>query len=376
MKPMRTPRTVDISVTNRCNLKCLYCFHFTSAGDVPEDLPKSEWLQFFDELGQCGVMRLIMGGGEPFIRKDLKDLIDGVVRNRMRFTLLTNGTMVSDDMARHIASTGRCDMVQVSLDGASPETHDYCRGDGNFERAMRGIGHLLKNKVPVSVRVTIHKGNVNDLDNVAKLLLEELKLPSFSTNSASYLGLCRQNEGIVQLTPEDRTIAMDSLLRLNRKYKGRIIANAGPLAEAKKWAEMERQRLGGNAASPGGGYLKACGGVFSKIGVRADGVYVPCVLMSHIELGRINKDSLPDVWQNHRELAKMRERVEIPLSDFEFCEGCEYMEYCTGNCPALAYTLTGKNHHPSPDACLRKFIAEGGKLPDMQRLSQESGLHG
>jgi hypothetical protein len=37
--------------------------------------------------------------------------------------------------------------------------------------------------------------------------------------------------------------------------------------------------------------------------------------------------------------------------------------YCAGNCPALAYTITGKEDHPSPDACLRTFLLEGGRLP-------------
>ena len=39
------------------------------------------------------------------------------------------------------------------------------------------------------------------------------------------------------------------------------------------------------------------------------------------------------------------------------------MPYCTGNCPALAYTLTGEVNHPSPDACLRRFLEEGGQIP-------------
>ncbi len=102
----------------------------------------------------------------------------------------------------------------------------------------------------------------------------------------------------------------------------------------------------------------------SKLAVRVDGVIVPCIQMSHIELGRINRDNLHEVWENHPELKRLRERRNIPLSDFEFCKGCDYIPYCTGNCPALAYTILGEENHPSPDACLRKFLKEGGRLPD------------
>jgi SynChlorMet cassette radical SAM/SPASM protein ScmE len=181
MKLMKTPRSVDLSITNRCNLRCTYCSHFTGAGDVGQDLPKEEWLQFFEELNRCAVMTVTIGGGEPFCRKDLPELIEGIVRNRMRFTILSNGTMITDEKAAFLASTGRCNGVQVSIDGSIPTTHDACRGEGNFIRAMQGIKSLQKYNVPVLVRVTIHKHNVEDLENVARLLLQEVGLPSFST---------------------------------------------------------------------------------------------------------------------------------------------------------------------------------------------------
>jgi radical SAM protein with 4Fe4S-binding SPASM domain len=85
-------------------------------------------------------------------------------------------------------------------------------------------------------------------------------------------------------------------------------------------------------------------------------------MLPHIVLGYINRDSLKDIWQTAPALADLRARRAIPLSDFEFCAGCEYQPYCTGNCPGLAYTLTGQVNHPSPDACLRRFLADGGNL--------------
>jgi MoaA/NifB/PqqE/SkfB family radical SAM enzyme len=106
MKVMKSPRSVDLSITNRCNLRCTYCSHFTGAGDVGQDLPIEEWLQFFEELKLCAVMNVTIGGGEPFCRKDLSELIEGIVRNRMRFNILSNGTLVTDEFADFLASTG------------------------------------------------------------------------------------------------------------------------------------------------------------------------------------------------------------------------------------------------------------------------------
>ena len=355
---------MDLSITNRCNLRCTYCSHFTGAGDVGQDLPKEEWLQFFEELNRCAVMNVTIGGGEPFCRKDLSELIEGIVRNRMRFNILSNGTLITDEMADFLASTSRCDGVQVSIDGSVPTTHDACRGEGNFLKAMQGIKSLQKYNVPVPIRVTIHRKNVRDLENVAKLLLEDIGVPSFSTNAASHMGLCRQNAEQVQLTAEDRSVAMEALLKLEKKYNGRINATAGPLAEGRDWLEMETALRDGQESIDGRGFLSACNGPTSQIAVRADGVMVPCVQISHVELGRINKDALEKVWQEHPEMKRLRERRNIPLSDFEFCQGCEYIDYCTGNCPALAYTILGKEDHPSPDACLKRFLEAGGRLPE------------
>ena len=363
---MRTPRTVDIAITGQCNLRCAYCSHFSSSGDVNDDLPTIEWLNFFRELNRCTVMNVILQGGEPFCRIDLKNLLEGIVENRMRFSILTNGTLITEDIAAFIAATSRCDGVQVSIDGAIPITHDAFRGKGNFYKAMKGIENLKVNGVPVNVRVTIHKKNVQELDSIAKLMLEDIGLKDFSTNAAGYLGLCRSNTEQVQLSIEDRTLAMKTLKQLNHKYEGQITATAGPLAEVDIWNDMIQACGENNSKGTSGGCLSACNGPFDTLGVRSNGVMVPCTQLSHIELGRINKDNLKSVWLNHPELNRLRTRHFIPLDSFEFCKGCEYISHCTGNCPALAYTLVGEENHPSPDACLRQFLEDGGRLPEQE----------
>ena len=361
-KVMRSPRTLDVEITARCNLRCRYCYFFQNPAVDYRDLPTDEWLKFFDELGSLGVMNVTVAGGEPFIREDLPLLLEGIVRNRMRFSLLSNGALIEDEIAAFLAGTQRCDYVQVSVDGSCAEVHDACRGKGSFDGAMRGIRILQRQRVKVAARVTIHRHNVNDLEKVAHLLLNELGLSGFGTNSAGYLGACRLNADDVLLTVQERQVAMGKLLRLTEKYDGRISAAAGPLAEARMWRRMEEARAQGTSAFPNGGRLTACGCPSNKIAVRADGMIVPCNMLAHVELGRINQDSLAEIWHHSPALNQLRRRHTIPLTEFEFCAGCSYIPYCTGNCPGLAYTLTGQVDHPSPDACLRRFLEEGGAI--------------
>jgi SynChlorMet cassette radical SAM/SPASM protein ScmE len=362
-KVMRSPRKLDIEITARCNLRCRYCYFFNNPAVEYRDLPADEWLKFFDELGTLGVMDVTLAGGEPFMREDLTTLLEGLVRNRMRFSLLSNGALIDDGVAAFLARTGRCEYVQVSVDGSCAEIHDSCRGKGSFDGAIRGIRTLQRRRINVAVRVTIHQNNVHDLENIAHFLLDELGLPSFGTNSAGYLGTCRVNADDLLLNMEERKEAMATLLRLTEKYPERISASAGPLSEGRAWRRMEEARAQGKPAFPNRGRLTACGCPSSKISVRADGTIVPCNMLNHIELGRINHASLAEVWQNSPALNQLRNRHTIPLSDFKFCAGCPYIPFCTGSCPGLAYTLTGKVDHPSPDSCLRQFLEEGGTIP-------------
>ena len=363
MKVMRTPKSVDISITSRCNLNCVYCSHFTGPGDVNHDLPAGEWERFFEELRSCAVLSVILQGGEPFVRDDLSELIEGIVRNRMRFTILTNGTLITEENAGFIANTGRCDTVQVSIDGAVPDAHDAARGGGAFQKALSGLENLRKHGAPVSVRVTIHRHNVHCLREIAKFLLEDIGLPSFSTNSASYLGRCREHADDIRLTVDEQSYAMAALLELKHQYNGRITASAGPLANVMHWRDMERWRIDRRDEVAGKGYLSSCGGVFSKIAVRSDGVIVPCILMSHIELGRILKDDLKAVWQGHTKLRELRNRRKISLKEFDFCNECPYVSYCSGGCPAEAFNANGNEYHPNPDSCFRDFLLKGGAIP-------------
>ena len=359
----KTPESLDLNITNKCNLRCSYCSHFSSSSDTDTDLSTEEWLMFFKELKDCAVKDVCLSGGEPLIREDLRELINGIRDNRMRFSILSNGTLITDELIDFIKSTGRCNSFQVSIDGYGPEVHDIFRGEGTFEKALAGLKVLIKHKMPATVRVTIHKFNYKELDKIAELLLKDVGLASFSTNSAGHVGLCRENKDTVQLNVQEYAFTMAKLLELNKKYDGRIQAQAGPLASGTHWTAMQRAFDEGKEDIAGCGYLKSCGGVFSKMAIRSDGIMIPCGQLPHIELGRINKDSLKDVWLNHPELKRLRDRRHTSLKDFEFCSDCKFIPYCRGGCPALAYTLTGNENNPSPDACYRTFLDAGGRLP-------------
>lgn len=360
---MQYPRQVHVDISARCNLRCRYCCFYDREGQVCyTDLPTAEWLAFFAELGRCGVMGVVLSGGEPLLRPDLWSLLEGIVKNHMRFSLLSNASLVTDELAQRLADCGRCTFVQVSIDGSCAAVHDLCRGEGSFAATLRGLRCLQRHRVPVTVRLTVHRYNVADLENAARLLLDDLGLPSFSTNAAGYLGRCRQDSTSLLLGIEERQEAMRILLDLAERYPGRITAQAGPLADAWRWRRMERARREGAPVWPEGGRLSGCGCAFNKLAVLCDGRYVACALLPQLVLGRINRDTLASAWR-HPKLELLRARRDVSLDSFPTCRRCPYRPYCTGNCPALGPHPERNINAPAVDACLRHFLDEGGHIP-------------
>jgi SynChlorMet cassette radical SAM/SPASM protein ScmE len=359
---MRTPRSLDIALTGRCNLKCEYCFYADEMVAL-QDLPTEEWLTFFQELAQLGVLNLCLTGGEAFSHPDLFELIDGVIANRMRYNILSNGTLITEATIEQFKLHKRLlrlDFIQISIDGSTAEVHDQSRPN-SFKRAVHGLRLLKAAGFPLAVRVTINKHNVHDLKNIAELLLDDIGLSSFGTNEAVPLGAACQGQGSIRLDANDMVEAMETLERLNQRYPGRLQATAGPQAKLRGYREMEHARLTGEKTNRWGmGYLTGCGCVFSKLSVLHDGTIVPCHLLYNLPLGKINVDSVQDIWLNHPTLLSLRTRRQIPMQEVAGCKGCKWADYCNGSCPALAYELTGDFNRANPVDCYRRFLKETG----------------
>ena len=365
-----SPEQVDIAVTGRCNLACQYCF-YADEMTSRTDLPTERWLAFFDELGRLGVMEVVLTGGEVFSRPDVFKLIDGVIANRMRYSLLTNGTLLTEKtMAQFDEGKRRLRLnsVQVSIDGSCTEIHDQSRPH-SFERAMRGLRLLLKEGFPVTVRVTINRHNIDDLENVTHLLLDDVGLNSFTTNEAFPCGEADRS-GDIRLTAEQRQRAGQVLMRLSEQYGGRIQANAGPLVMAEEFRRIDRMLAEGQTVMPGRGTLCACGGVYNKMAVMHDGTIVPCHNLSTMSMGVIGVDDFGKVWREHPTMNAIRERYKIPLSTLETCHDCRFQGFCTGGCPGGPIFLNGELNGRDPYSCYRILrdedpylrIDEDGKL--------------
>lgn len=351
------PQSVDISLTGRCNLRCRYCFYNEEMVAL-SDLPTDRWRSFFAELGELAVQRITLSGGEVFTRPDLFDLIDCLIDNKMRYSLLTNGTLITEKTVAAFFAGKRClrlDSIQVSIDGSCAEVHNKSRPPDSFDRALHGLRLLQQAGLPVTVRVTVNHHNVHDLENIASLLLDDLGLPGFSTNEAEQMGTARCYGQDVVLTEEERRRASMTLTSLCRRYENRISASAGPLALANHFADIESRLARGETEMDGRGTLSSCGGVFSKMAVLHDGTMVPCNLLPTLTMGVIGADPLQNAWLHHPAINVIRRRQQIPLQSLDSCRDCNYIGFCAGGCPASALAKFAQLNTINPAGCYRRY---------------------
>ena len=356
------PTSVEIAITGRCNLHCQYCFYNDEMVAL-RDQSTEEWLAFFEKLGDLAVRRVTLTGGEVFTRRDIWELIDGIIANRMRYSILSNGTLIDEQVLAQFQVGKRrlrLDSIQISIDGSCAEVHNRSRPN-SFDRALRGLRLLKEAGFPVTVRTTINKHNLHDLENIARLLLEDVGLPSFSTNEAMPMGAGCDNQAAITLSAAEKLEAMRIMQRLVARYPGRLQATAGPQSKLKMYADMEHARqTGERVSSYTSGHLTACGCIFSKLDVLHDGTIVPCHILHQLHLGHIATDSLDEIWHTHPIILAMRERRSIPMRQVPGCIGCEWADYCNGSCPGLAYEITGELNRANPEDCYRRFLAETG----------------
>ena len=134
------PYTLEINPTNNCNLKCGYCWQQNFENiDKKDKLKKDKLLDIIRESANLGVKEIrIPGSGEPFIRKDIIDIMREIKINNIYGLLITNGILLDEYKIRKIVSI-RWDCLTFSFDSANKKVNDYFRGKGSFDTLKKNL---------------------------------------------------------------------------------------------------------------------------------------------------------------------------------------------------------------------------------------------
>jgi radical SAM protein with 4Fe4S-binding SPASM domain len=165
-------RLVFWETTKACNLSCRHCRAVPQTALGPSELKTAAAFDLIDQIAEVAKPVLVLSGGEPLFRPDLFDIAEYGVETGFRMALATNGTLVDGRKAARIADAG-FSRVAISLDGASPATHDRFRGlPGSHALALRGLRELRSEGVSVQINSTIARHNVTELPALLDLALE------------------------------------------------------------------------------------------------------------------------------------------------------------------------------------------------------------
>ncbi len=311
-------------ITERCNKRCAHCYQDEY---LATDLPLADLELVLDRMDEALVKwgrrgSLSLTGGEPFVRQpELFALMRRIdqMRSFVFYDVLTNGSLVSDDVAIDLKSLQRLRRVQVSLEGSKPELNDAIRGAGSFEETLGAIRNMKRHGLTVSVMTTLSRANYQDVFALVQLLESE-GVDTFSIERLIPEGRGR-TLGDQMLSPVELKELYESVYEMAIKRKGIRILMYRPLFVLVA------------PEDPSVGALCSVGN--NALTIMPDGTVYPCRRLP-IPIGNILTDGLFRIWYDSEVLWKIRNPENIRGK----CQDCELLTNCRG-CRAMAYFCSG-----------------------------------
>lgn len=172
----RTINTLRISVTDRCDLHCLYCMPngTLKVKSGEEILSTGEIVRLVRLFTNLGIKKVRITGGEPLLRNDITGLVQAIVNIKEieDISITTNGTMLSD-LCIPLKRSG-IKRINISLDTLNEEKFNYITGTGKFTRVMKSIDRALSTGFnPVKINTVVIKGfNDDEITEFARMSID------------------------------------------------------------------------------------------------------------------------------------------------------------------------------------------------------------
>lgn len=174
------PVLAVVKMAEGCNLNCAYCF-IEASRDKKKTIKKETAFRIADEYMEMHAddsvkFNYCFHGGEPLLNFSvIREVVEYVkpFRDRMELSIQTNGTMITDDIARFFKENAI--VVGISIDGPKvfhDKVRTYANGIGSFEKTMKGINTLRKHDVPFSIIAVLTADNTRHMDEMMEFFIE------------------------------------------------------------------------------------------------------------------------------------------------------------------------------------------------------------
>jgi radical SAM protein with 4Fe4S-binding SPASM domain len=376
-KPQRlaAPFLVVWNYTNACNLRCRHCYQNAEKPSADE-LSTEERLEVVDQLEKAHVSSIAFSGGEPLMRADFFQVAEHAARKGIYVSVATNGTLMTKQAVRKLKAAG-VRYAEVSLDGATAETHDTFRGvPGSFGRTVEGIKNLVEEDVYTCIATTATKYNFYEVPSIVELakMLHVKRVIVFNFIPTG------RGQAILDmdLSPAQRERLLEYL------YGELVKGDVEALCTAPQYARVclqrsiadNRERLTPThfvSADLHGQtrhlaeFIGGCGAGRMYCAIQPNGLVTPCVFMP-ITIGDLRKESLVSIWKRSDVLDDLSDRERLKGR----CGRCQYRHIC-GGCRARAYAYYQDYLAPDP-GCIRELEESSYQFARERKAAMEATL--
>jgi radical SAM protein with 4Fe4S-binding SPASM domain len=327
--PKERIESISVNVTNRCNLRCRFCYNGTPA-NAGGEMRAEEMIAALESVRRWTARgaALALLGGEPLLEagKTLALAVWGS-RRGLRPIVSTNGLLVDDPFAQ-AAAKARLD-VQVSIDGATPDNHEAVRGPGTFDRAIHAVETLVSAGAHTVMSLVFHAGNVGEIPD--------------------YLRLARR------LRADEARFIPIKQIGGGREYRAADLVYVARMVRETMLAEPELRLLLGRdyfsvlaQTCQSCALRQGCGTGSQTFLLDADGTIYPCINLRHPEFaaGNVRDQSLSDIWRQSGVLLQVRQRAATNAR-LGTCAKCCMRYWCMGGCRGETYARTGQLDAPA-----------------------------
>ena len=298
---------------------------------------------FIRDLVDFGVPVILFSGGEPLLRKDLFPLASLARELKIRVALSTNGTLITDGIAREISRIGFAE-VGISLDGIGAN-NDHFRGrNGAFEAALAGIRNCIAMGLRVSLRLTITRFNYQEIPAIFRLVENEGidRVCFYHLAYSGRGGSLREKDINHAQTREVVDSICEHALNLYRRGLRKEILTVGNHADG-IYLYLKLRKDDPQRADKALELLQVNGGNNSgiKIGAVDDrGNVHPDQFWWHYSLGNVRQRKFADIWTDTSEplLKGLKNRKDLLKGR---CARCQYLDLCNGNLRVRAEAVFG-----------------------------------
>jgi mycofactocin radical SAM maturase len=166
--PLSAPVTITWEVTLGCNLHCDHCLSGSGPGhQMPDELTTEQAKSFIEELDEMDVFQVNIGGGEPFVRSDMLELLAELTSRDISTCVSTNGTQLDEATLDRVEAMDPL-FLQVSMDGLRAD-NDAIRGDGVYDQVVDSLERLADRDIGTTVNTVVTRQNVADLPEIYDL---------------------------------------------------------------------------------------------------------------------------------------------------------------------------------------------------------------